>query len=70
MPTMNRSVDAKCPFYVGGNSREVSCEGLMNAERTIMSFRTKNECLMHMESFCNYNFEQCSLYKEIYRKYE
>ncbi len=64
--------DVRCPFYITDTERPagISCEGISDKSKLSLCFTNKRYKKVHMKVFCIENYEDCALFKTIYKKYE
>ena len=70
MPTMFDDVDAKCPFFLSGGKRKISCEGITDDCTTNLTFVSQQKRDQHRRIFCNARFQYCEIYMMLEKKYE
>ena len=60
-----------CPFYKKDDQHEIVCEGVGEAEATILRYRLKQERNKQIRLFCAGCYEKCEVHRMIMAsKYE
>ena len=67
---MYDDVSAVCPFYLNGDKRKISCEGITEGCKTTLEFERKADRDLHRQTFCNSKFKNCEIYAMLEAKYE
>lgn len=62
--------NAKCPFFLGADTLNIKCEGLIDKSAIVSLFQKKAEKVEHKTTFCDENYEDCILYKSLDHKYQ
>lgn len=65
-----KAADARCPFYLGDDSkREVRCEGFTEGMTVQLRFRKMVQQQEFMGLHCCGRYSMCELYKATMKKY-
>lgn len=64
--------DVQCPFYRGGDSVCIKCEGPFDDCLGVqMHFNCRATMLIHLKTFCADKYQKCEIYRMIYQaKYD
>ena len=61
----------KCPFYLGEGKKGVWCEGVEEAKKLIMEFKTESQKDKFIRKHCYNPFpENCTIYNLLMSKYD
>lgn len=69
MPKHYASKKAKCPFYKRESRQVIYCEGIKEGTVLHLAFANPSDCLQHKKTFCQCNYNQCSLNNLLLSKY-
>ncbi len=62
----------KCPFYRYDDDKhmKINCEGIIDGSNLTLTFGTKADYTLHIDSYCCKSFKYCELYGLLMQKYE
>ena len=62
----------RCPFYRYDDDKrkKISCEGIVDGSDITVTFGTKEDYLLHIDTFCCDHYKCCELYGLLLKKYE
>lgn len=64
-------VDIGCPFYLRDDGKTtIFCEGICYGCTTKLSFRKKDDYLIHLRTFCMMHYERCEVFRVAMEKYK
>lgn len=65
MPTKSSflRVDVLCPFYKGDENRKIICEGIVDRSTISLSFGSKTDFDIQVNSFCCARYRYCEVYR-------
>lgn len=71
MATLYDQVNAKCPFFHGGDRKRITCDGITEDCITITEFNTKQARNQHRHIFCDsMKYKNCEIYQMLEKKYD
>lgn len=59
-----------CPFYRDDESHRISCEGVGDADTTVLTFRLRKDRDQQIRIFCAGDYAKCEVFRMILEKYE
>lgn len=63
-------VNAICPFFLSGDKKRITCEGLIDRSRCINRFDYSKDREQYRSKYCDKHYEQCRIYRALNQKYE
>lgn len=70
MATVWNAFYVKCPFYKTDDGRKVvTCEGICDSCKVCLTFGTKQDFEIQIETFCKEHFQRCEIYRAAMEKY-
>jgi hypothetical protein len=66
-----RQIDVQCPFYKHDDGkRRITCEGLVDRSSLSLTYLSKKDYEIQIETFCCKHFDRCEVYRMLMEKYE
>ena len=65
-----QDVSVRCPFYRWQKDYEIACEGFSEVSTVSLHFFDRRQKRKYVCKFCEQNYEDCILYKEVDKKYD
>lgn len=66
-----RQIDVQCPFYKHDDGkRRITCEGLVDRSSLSLTYLSKRDYEIQIETFCCKHFDRCEVYRMLMEKYE
>lgn len=66
-----RQIDVQCPFYKHDDGkRRITCEGLVDRSSLSLTYLSKKDYEIQIETFCCEHYKKCEVYRMLMEKYE
>lgn len=66
-----RQIDVQCPFYKHDDGkRRITCEGLVDRSSLSLTYLSKKDYEIQIETFCCKHFDRCEVCRMLMEKYE
>lgn len=61
----------RCPFFLNDNGKNmISCEGLCAHGKINLTFASKADYEIQLDTFCKDHFERCEIHRAVMMQYE
>ncbi len=70
MSTSWNAFYVKCPFFKTDDGRRViTCEGICDSCNVCLTFSSKSDLEIQIETFCKKHYDRCEVYRAAMMKY-
>lgn len=70
MPNCYDGATVLCPFFKTSSGKQILCEGIKNANGTLLIFSSESNRKRYMADICKTNYKECDIKKAINKKYD